>query len=330
MTLTHSGYIKRIAADTYSAQRRGGKGIQAMSTKEDDFVEHVFITSTHADIVFFTNKGKAYKVRGYEIPDAGRTAKGTNLVNLIPVDQDERIETVISLRDQNREGYLFMATKHGLVKKTALEDFKNIRKNGIIAINLRDGDELLKVKVTRGDANIMIVTQNGYAIRFNEQDVRPMGRTATGVKAINLRKGDIAVCMDIAVDEEQLLVVSENGFGKRTPVSEYKIQNRGGMGLITYKISEKTGNLAGAVICNEDDELMLINTSGVAIRMNVSDISTTSRATMGVTLMRTQEEEKVVAIAKISGEKNEESEDNVLDDEVTDNNSNKEDINKEQ
>ena len=301
ITLTNSGYIKRISADTYSAQRRGGRGIQAMTTKEDDFVENVLITSTHSDVLFFTNRGRVYKKRAYEIPDAGRTAKGTNIINLIPIEQDERIETVLTVADEIREGYLFMATKKGLVKKTPLSEFKNLRKNGLIAISLREGDELLKVKVTRGDADIVIVSERGNAIKFNEQDVRPMGRTATGVKSMNLREDDIAVCMDIAVDDEDLLVISENGFGKRTPLVEYKRQNRGGVGLITYKISEKTGKVVGATVCKSEDELMLINTSGVAIRINVSDVSVTSRATMGVRLMRTSDEEKIVAIAKISG-----------------------------
>ena len=300
ITLTNSGYIKRISADTYSAQRRGGRGIQAMTTKEDDFVENVLITSTHSDVLFFTNKGRVYKKRAYEIPDAGRTAKGTNIINLIPIEQDERIETVLTIADEIREGYLFMATKKGLVKKTHLSEFKNLRKNGLIAISLREGDELLKVKVTRGDADIVIVSEHGNAIKFNEQDVRAMGRTAAGVKSMNLRENDIAVCMDIAVDDEDLLVISENGFGKRTPLVEYKRQNRGGVGLITYKISEKTGKVVGATVCKAEDELMLINTSGVAIRINVSDVSVTSRATMGVRLMRTSDEERIAAIAKIS------------------------------
>ena len=300
ITLTNSGYIKRISADTYSAQRRGGRGIQAMTTKEDDFVENVLITSTHSDVLFFTNRGRVYKKRAYEIPDAGRTAKGTNIINLIPIEQDERIETVLTIADEIREGYLFMATKKGLVKKTHLSEFKNLRKNGLIAISLREGDELLKVKVTRGDADIVIVSEHGNAIKFNEQDVRAMGRTAAGVKSMNLRDDDIAVCMDIAVDDEDLLVISENGFGKRTPLVEYKRQNRGGVGLITYKISEKTGKVVGATVCKAEDELMLINTSGVAIRINVSDVSVTSRATMGVRLMRTSDEERIAAIAKIS------------------------------
>ncbi|MGL4848447.1 MAG: DNA gyrase subunit A [Clostridium sp.] len=301
ITLTSSGYIKRISSDAYSAQKRGGKGIQAMSTKEDDFVEHVMVTSTHSDILFFTNRGRVYKLRGYQIPDAGRTAKGTNIVNLISIESDEQIQTVLTVNDVYEDGYLFMGTKNGIVKKTRLEEFKNLRKNGLIALNLRDGDELLKVKMTRGDANIILVTQNGMAVKFNEKDVRSMGRAASGVKAITLKGDDKAVCMDIATDEEELLVVSENGYGKRTAVSEYKVQNRGGKGLITYKISDKTGKIVGATVCNSEDELMMINSNGVAIRINVSDVSVTGRATMGVKLMRTLGEEQVVAITKISG-----------------------------
>ena len=307
ITLTHSGYVKRISSDVYSAQKRGGKGIQAMSTKEDDFVEHVMVTSTHADVLFFTNRGRVYKLRGYQIPEAGRAAKGTNVINLIAIEPDERIETVLTVSDVYENGYLFMGTKNGIVKKTNLSEFKNLRKNGLIAINLREGDELLKVKMTRGDANIVMVTQDGLAIKFNEENVRPMGRTASGVKAISLNDGDMAVCMDIAVDEEDLLVVSENGFGKRTPMSEYKVQHRGGKGLMTYKISDKTGKLVGATVCKNEDELMLINTSGVAIRINIEDVSVTGRATMGVKLMRTLEEEQVVAITKISSDENEKS-----------------------
>jgi DNA gyrase subunit A len=308
ITLTHSGYIKRIAADTYSAQKRGGKGIQAMSTKEDDFVEHIFITSTHTNLLFFTNRGRAYKIRAYELPDAGRAAKGTNLVNILPLTAEENIQAVIAIKDLNEEGYLVMGTKQGIIKKTELKDFSSIRKNGLNAINLRDGDELLKVKVTRGDAEIVIVTQNGYAIKFSEKDVRPMGRSAAGVKAITLREDDIAVTLDIAVENEELLVVSENGFGKRTPLEEYGLQGRGGKGLKTYKVTEKTGKLSGARVVKADDELMLINSSGVAIRINVADISVTSRSTMGVTLMRTGEEEQIVALAKIASSEDDDKE----------------------
>jgi DNA gyrase subunit A len=299
ITLTHSGYIKRILADTYSAQRRGGKGIQAMATKEDDFVEHIFVASTHSDLLFFTNRGRAFRLKAYEIPDAGRAAKGTNLVNLLPLAGEEKIQAVLTIKKSYEEGYLIMATKQGIIKKTELKDFASIRKNGLIAISLKDGDELLKVKVTRGDAEIVIVTQEGYAIRFSETDVRPMGRTASGVKALTLREDDIAVSMDIVVPDQELLVVSENGFGKRTPMEEYGIQSRGGKGLKTYKVAEKTGRLVGARVVKDGDELMLINNNGVAIRMEVSGISITSRSTMGVTLMRTGEEEQIVALAKI-------------------------------
>lgn len=314
ITLSHAGYIKRISADVYSAQKRGGKGIQAMTTKEDDFVENIFITSTHANLLFFTNKGKAYKLKAYEIPDAGRTAKGMNLINLLPLETDEIIQAVLALKELDQDGYLFMCTKQGIVKKTRLSEFKNLRRNGLIALSLRDGDELLKVKVTYGDADIMIITEKGYSIRFNEKDVRPMGRTAAGVKAITLRDNDIAVCMDIAVEDEKVLVISENGYGKRTNIDEYKVQNRGGMGLITYKLSEKTGKVVGATICKDDDELMLINSNGVAIRINVSDISITSRSAMGVKLMRTLEDEAVVAIAKIPGTDKEVEDETVLSD----------------
>lgn len=268
ITLTHAGYIKRISADTYSSQRRGGKGIQAMTTKEDDFVEHIFITSTHSHILFFTNKGKVYKLKGYEIPDAGRTAKGTNLVNLLPLDGDEQIQAVISFKEIDDDNYFIMATKRGLVKKTEINQYASIRKNGLNAINLRDGDELIGVKMTTGDSEVLIFTKNGYAIRFSEKDVRPTGRNTTGVKAITLRKKDIAVAMDIASNKEDILVVSENGFGKRTPVTEYTIHKRGGKGIITYKSTEKTGLIVGARVVKDEDEMMLINSSNVAIRQD--------------------------------------------------------------
>jgi len=320
ITLTNNGYIKRIVADTYSAQRRGGKGIQAMTTKEDDFVEHVVVTSTHSDVLFFTNRGRVYKLRAYEIPEAGRTAKGTNIINLIPIEPSERIQAVLTVKDNNKDGYLFMGTKHGIVKKTPLEDFKNLRKSGLIAISLREGDELLKVKITRGDANLIMVTENGYAVKFNESDVRPMGRSASGVKAITLKDNDKAVCLDIAVEDEELLVISENGYGKRTPINQYKVQNRGGVGLITYKISDKTGKLVGATMCKDSDELMLINSSGIAIRINVNDISITNRAAMGVRLMRTSEEQTVVAISKIIGSIDEDEEIKTLDESTNEEN----------
>lgn len=305
ITLTETGYIKRISADTYSAQKRGGKGIQAMTTKEDDFIGKVIIASTHTDLLFFSNKGRVYKIRAYEVPDAGRTAKGTNVINLIPLDPEERIQDVLSIKNMDEEGFLIMSTKQGIIKKTKLSEYKYIRKNGLNAINLREDDELLKVKVTRGDAEIMVITKDGYSIRFSETNVRPMGRTASGVKAITLREGDIAVSMDIVVTDERLLIISEEGFGKRTNLDEYPIQNRGGKGIKTYKVTEKTGTVADAKICKDGDELMLINSDGIAIRINVDDVSISSRSTSGVRLMRTNDNQKIVAVAKISSEEDE-------------------------
>lgn len=302
ITLTHAGYIKRIAEDTYTAQRRGGRGIQAMSTKEDDFVEHIFITSTHNNILFFTNTGRVYKLKGYEIPDAGRTAKGTNLVNILPLNPNEKIQAVMTIKEFEEDKFLVMATKQGVIKKTDLNQFSAIRKSGLIAINLREDDELIGIKLTDGHSNIIIVTQNGYSMRFNEEDVRPMGRSATGVKAITLRDEDIAVSMCVVTEGEDVLVVSENGFGKRTGESEYPAHRRGGKGVITYKVTDKTGKIVGARMVKDGDEMMLINSNGVAIRLNVSNISVSGRNTMGVTLMKTTEEEKVVAIAKINCE----------------------------
>ncbi|NMM62025.1 DNA gyrase subunit A [Clostridium sp. P21] len=315
ITLTHAGYIKRIAADTYSAQKRGGKGIQAMTTKEDDFVEHMFITSNHNNILFFTNRGRVYKLKGYELPDAGRTAKGMNLINLLPIEPNEKIQAVITFKEFNESNYFIMGTKRGLIKKTQVSQYSSIRKNGLNAINLREDDELIGVRMTTGESEILVFTKNGYAIRFNEKDVRPMGRTATGVKAITLREEDIAVAMDIVCEGQDVLVISENGFGKRTPVSEYTPHRRGGKGMITYKVSEKTGLIVGARLVKDEDEMMLVNSSNVAIRLNVSDISTTSRNAMGVTLMRTGDEQKVVAIAKINYDENVEKIDLEKDDE---------------
>jgi DNA gyrase subunit A len=300
ITLTHAGYIKRIPADTYTAQKRGGRGIQAMSTKEDDFVEHIFITSTHNHLLFFTNLGRVYRLKGYELPEAGRSAKGTNLVNILPLNPGEKIQAVMPVKEFEEDKFLVMATKEGLIKKTDLTQYSSIRKNGLTAINLRDGDELIGVKMTDGESEILIVTENGYSMRFNETDVRPMGRTATGVKGITLRETDKAVSMNIIAENEDVLIVSENGFGKRTGVDEYSAHRRGGKGMITYKVTEKTGKIVGARIVQDGDEIMLINTSGVAIRLNAANISVTGRNTMGVTLMKTTEEEKVVAIAKIN------------------------------
>lgn len=300
ITLTHGGYIKRLPIDTYNAQKRGGRGIQGVSAKEDDFVEHVIITSTLKNILFFTNKGKAYKLKGYEIPEAGRTAKGMNIVNILPLEAEENIQAVMSIKTFDKDNYLLMGTKSGIVKKTSLDKYENIRKNGLNAINLREDDEIVGVRITNGSNQVLFVTRFGYSIRFSEAEVRDMGRTATGVKAITLRTGDEAVSMVIAKEEEELLVVSEKGFGKRTAMINYTLQRRGGKGIKTYKITEKTGNVVSARVVSDLDEMMLINSDGIVIRINVSDISTTSRNAMGVTLMKTGEDVNIVAVAKIN------------------------------
>ncbi|WP_346870205.1 DNA gyrase subunit A [Clostridium sp. UBA5119] len=300
ITLTHGGYIKRLPADTYNAQKRGGRGIQGVTTKEDDFVEHILITPTLNNILFFTNKGKVYKLKGYEIPEGGRTAKGTNIVNMLPLDPDENIQAVMSIRTFDSDNYLLMGTKSGMVKKTSLDKFENIRKNGLNAINLKEDDEIVGVRITKGDDEVLFVTKYGYSIRFSEKEVRNMGRTTTGVKAITLRDDDIAVSMIIAKPDEELLVISEKGFGKRTAIENYTLQRRGGKGIKTYKISEKTGNVISARVVRDVDEIMLINSNGIIIRINVSDISTTSRNAMGVTLMKTGEDVNIVAVAKIN------------------------------
>lgn len=307
VTITHAGYIKRLPADTYRSQHRGGKGIQALSTREDDFVEHLYITSTHDNLIFFTNEGRAYKLKAYEIPEAGRTARGTNIVNILPLNTGEKIQAVISIKEFDEDKYLVFGTKNGLVKKTQLSEFISIRKTGLNAINLKGDDELIGVKLTDGIQKIVIVTQNGYSITFDEQDVRSMGRTASGVKGITLRDGDIAVGMEVADPEAQLLIVSENGYGKRTPFSEYSVQGRGGKGIITYKVTKKTGKIVGAKTVTDEDEIMLINSNGIIIRLEVKGISQTSRNAMGVTLMKTGEDEKIVSIAKINSNAEDES-----------------------
>lgn len=300
VTITHAGYIKRIPIDAYTSQKRGGKGIQGLSTREDDFVEHLFITSTHDNIIFFTNMGRAYKLKAYEIPEAGRTARGTNAVNILPLNARERIQAVLVINEFSEDKFLFFATKNGIVKRSSLDAFTAIRKTGLNAINLRAGDELIGVKLTDGSQRIVIVTQNGYSITFEENDVRCMGRTASGVKGITLRENDIAVGMEVVNLNSKLLIVSENGFGKKTPFSDYSCQGRGGKGIITYKVTNKTGKLVGAKEVIETDEIMLINNSNIIIRLEVKGISKSGRNTMGVTLMRTDEETQIVSIAKIN------------------------------
>ncbi|MBL6464981.1 MAG: DNA gyrase subunit A [Peptostreptococcus stomatis] len=306
ITLTHLGYIKRLPADTYKSQKRGGRGISALTTREEDFVTDLISTTTHSLMLFFTNRGRVYKLNAYEVPEGKRTSKGTAIVNLLQLNPGEKIARTISFNTDSKENedlkYLLFATKSGIVKKTPISDFKNINKSGLIAINLKDGDELIGVNRTNGEEDIILVTENGMSIRFNENDVRAMGRTATGVKGITLSKGDHVVSMDLISNGTDLLVVSEKGFGKRTETKEYRPQIRAGKGIKTYNINSKTGKLVGATLVDEDDEMMMINSNGVLIRIRVNEISIFGRVTSGVKLMKTDEEVEVVSIAKLKGE----------------------------
>ncbi|MEW8973867.1 MAG: DNA gyrase subunit A [Tissierellaceae bacterium] len=297
ITLTHFGYIKRMPEDTYKTQRRGGRGIMGLTTRDDDFVEDLFITSTHDTILFFTNKGKVFSLKGYEIPEAGRQAKGTAIINLLNLVGDEKVSAIIPLSSYEPDSNLFLITKSGITKKTKLDQFLNIRKNGIIAISLKDEDELIAVRKTNGRDELIVVTRHGMCIRFDESDVRPMGRSAMGVKAITLDDNDEVVAMDLVEDDKYLLVISEKGFGKRTPLEEYRTQLRGGKGVKTYSIKDKTGEIVSAKVISENDEIMMISFSGTIIRLNSEDISIMGRSTQGVTLMK-MEDDKVVAVAK--------------------------------
>lgn len=301
VTLTHLGYLKRIPADTYKTQKRGGKGIAGLTTRENDFVKDLIITSTHDYLMFFTNLGKAHKIKAYEIPEATRTAKGTPAINFLNLLQRERINAVIPIKEFDEEKYLMAVTKSGVIKKTALSQFDTNRKNGIIAINLKDDDELIDIKQTSGDDDVIIVTKHGKSIRFNEKDVRPMGRAAGGVRAIKLDWGDEVVSMCLVHKDDELLVVTENGFGKRTAVKEYKVQERGGKGILTYdkKKFNKTGELIGAVTVEEDDEVLLINSDGIIIRIAAQDVSQLGRATQGVKIMKVAEDANIISMAKV-------------------------------
>ncbi|MEI5908409.1 DNA gyrase subunit A [Bacillus spongiae] len=302
VTLTNKGYIKRLPVSTYRSQKRGGRGVQGMGTNEDDFVEHLLTTSTHDTILFFTNKGKVYRAKGYEIPEFNRTAKGIPIINLLGIEKDEWIKTIIKVEEFDANWYLTFTTRQGLTKRTPLSDFANIRTNGLIALNLRDEDELISVKLTDGSKHIIIGTRKGMLIRFMEGDVRSMGRTATGVKGISLDKDDEVVGMEILEEDNDVLVVTKNGYGKRTPASEYRIQTRGGKGLITCNITEKNGELASVKTVTGEEDLMLITVHGVLIRMDVKDISTTGRNTQGVKLISLKESEYVSTVAKVQKE----------------------------
>jgi len=310
VALTHFGYIKRMPIDTYKSQKRGGKGITGMATREEDFVKEIFTASTHDMILFFTNKGKLYKLRGYELPEAGRTARGTAIVNLLSLDAGEKVSAVIPLQSFAEGKYLLMATKNGLIKKTALKEYDSTRKTGLQGITLKEEDELIDVRLTDGQDNVVLVTRNGMCITFDEKDVRPIGRVSQGVIGIRLDEEDEVIGMEsvIAGGKATLLAITENGFGKRTELDEYRVQNRGGKGVITYKITAKTGRLVGVRIAVEGDDVMLVTNTGTIIRLKVEDISVLGRSTQGVTLMRTNDGGKVVSIETLNKEMNEEEE----------------------
>ena len=301
IALTHFGYIKRMPIDTYKSQKRGGKGITGIATREEDFVKQIFTASTHDTILFFSNKGKLYKLRGYEIPEAGRTARGTAIVNLLSLDAGEKISAVIPIQNFAEGKYLLFATRNGIIKKTSLVEYNSARKTGLLSITLKGEDELIDVRLTDGEDNIVLVTKEGMSITFDEKDVRPMGRVSQGVIGIRLNKDDEVIGMEsiIAGANATLLAITENGFGKRTELDEYRVQTRGGKGVITYKITPKTGSIVGIRIVEEADDVMLITDTGTIIRINVSEISILGRSTQGVTLMRTNEG-KVVSIEKIT------------------------------
>lgn len=315
ITLTHLGYIKRVPVDTYKSQRRGGKGVTGITTRENDFVKNLIMTSTHDYLMFFTNTGKAHKIKAYEIPEATRTAKGTPAVNFLNLMQRERITAVIPIKEFAEDKFLIAVTKQGTIKKTALSNFDTNRKTGLIAMNLKDGDELIGIKQTSGTNNVIIVTKNGKCICFSEDDVRPMGRIAGGVRAIKLEKDDEVVAMELVEPGQELLVVTKKGFGKRTKVEDYKIQVRGGKGLLTYDKAKfkKTGELVGAMAVDNDDEILLINSDGIIIRMAAKEISKLGRATQGVKIMNVGEEANIIALAKVIKEEDLEGAENAAD-----------------
>lgn len=305
INLTNLGYIKRMPEDTYKTQKRGGRGVSGTNTREEDFVEEIFTCTTHDNVLFFTNKGKVYSLKAYEIPEGSRQARGTAIVNLLELEDGEQITAIIPIKEFSKDYYLTMITEKGIIKRQELNDFENIRKNGRIAIILKDEDQLHAVRKSSGRDQIIIVTRNGQAIRFEENIIRVMGRNTMGVKAIKLREGDIVIGMDLissAQKNDALLVISENGYGKRTSIDEYTLQNRGGIGLKTYDVKEKTGKLVCGKIVSENEEIIITSISGTIIRLNVSDISTFGRATQGVRLMKISEEDKVSSVAKIEVE----------------------------
>lgn len=302
VTITNHGYIKRISLDTYRSQKRGGKGITAMGTKEEDFVRHLFVSTTHHYLMFFTNKGKVYRLKVHEVPEASRIAKGTPIINLLNFDNDEYVTTVIPVKEYEADTFLFMATKNGIVKKTPLTEYNSSRRDGLIAINLDEDDKLVAVEMTHGKEEIVMGTKEGVAIRFSEEDVRSMGRTTRGVKGINLTSDDHVVNMDVVREGADLLTVTYNGYGKRTPLEEYRSQSRGGKGIINIKCTKRNGPVVGVMVVKDEDEVMMISAEGIIIRLSAKDVSSISRNTQGVTLMRTGENDRIVAIARVVSE----------------------------
>jgi DNA gyrase subunit A len=309
LTLTHNGYIKRLPANTYRSQRRGGRGIQGMGTNDDDFVEHLLNTSTHDTILFFTSRGRVFRTKGYQVPEYSRTAKGLPIINLLGVDKDEKVTAMIPVDVFEDDKYLFFSTRDGIVKRTPVSEFANIRSNGLIALTLRGDDELIGVKMTKGDENISIGTKDGMLIKFNETDIRSMGRIAGGVRGIRLREGDLVIGMDTVSEGDEILVVTEKGFGKRTPEDEYRIQTRGGYGLKTLNVTERNGLLVAMKTVDGTEDLMLITIHGILIRMDIDDISVIGRSTQGVRLIRLGEDELVATVAKVVKEEEEELDD---------------------
>ncbi|HAK1383941.1 TPA: DNA gyrase subunit A [Listeria monocytogenes] len=305
ITLTKRGYIKRLPLSTYRSQRRGGRGIQGMSTHEDDFVEHLVATSTHDTLLFFTNTGKVYRSKGYEVPEYGRTAKGIPIINLLGIKSQEQVNAVINLSEFTDDSYLFFTTKHGVVKRTTLSQFAKIRQSGLRAVELRENDELISVQMTDGSKNMIIATKHGQSIYFPEENIRVMGRTAAGVRGIRLREDDEVIGMEVLEDDEKVLVVTEKGYGKQTPASQYPLRNRGGMGVKTVTITEKNGNLVAMKTVTGEEDLMLMTVSGVLIRFEIDTVSQTGRSAMGVKLIRLDEDEKVATVAKVPKEEDE-------------------------
>lgn len=297
--LTHRGYIKRMPLNNYRAQRRGGRGVSGMGTRDDDFVQHLFVTHSHNHLLFFSNKGKVYRLKAYEVPELGRTARGTPIINLIQIDQDERIQAVIPVKEFTEDNFLFFATAQGVVKKTALTGFDNIRKNGLFAINLRNGDELVAVHMTDGEQEIIMGTSGGMSIRFHEQDVREMGRSATGVKGMTLGDDDVVIDMDIAVPGKEVMIVTTKGYGKRTPLEEYRVQSRGGKGIKTLNITKKNGQVVGHKVISPEEDLMIVTQAGVVIRMNISGISSLGRYAQGVRLIKVDTGQEVSTVARV-------------------------------